>query len=77
MPAHPSPRVQEVSEVIAGHMDAILALFKPGKKITVLVRDPETPDHSRDFCLMNDSPDDAIKALERRKLNEGTLRGDV
>jgi hypothetical protein len=77
MSKHPVPRVREAAEIIGDHLDAILSLFKPGKKITVVVRDPEAPDHSRDLVQTNDDIDEAIKALARRKIDNGTLRGDV
>lgn len=76
MPPHPSQRVQNASEIAAAHMDAILELFKPGAKITVLVRRPEKPDGSQDFILTNDTIDDAIGALQTRKTSP-TDTGEV
>lgn len=73
---HPSPSVQEASERVADHMDKILGYFKPGRKITVLVRSPEHPDGSQDFVLTNDTLDETIAALTIRK-TAPTLRGDV
>lgn len=76
MAAHPNAKVQNVSEIVADHMDEILACFKPGAKITVLVRRPEKPDGSQDFVLTNDTIDDAIAALQTRK-TAPTVEGNV
>lgn len=76
MPPHPNRKVQNASEIAADHMDAILALFKPGSLITVLVRQPNKPDGSRDFILSNDTLDGAIEALTLRK-TAPTIIGDV
>jgi hypothetical protein len=60
-----SQLLQEVQHAVARHMDEILAHFKPGALITVIVR---TPGNDRaDFCLTNDTMDDAIALLARRK----------
>ncbi len=76
MADHQSMAVQQISEIVADHMDAILKLFKPGAKITVLVRSPAHPDGSRDFVLANDTIDAAISALALRK-TQPTLTGEV
>lgn len=76
MPPHPHTRVQDASEIIADHMDAILAQFKPGVKITVIIRHPATPDGSKDFIQTNDTIDDAIAALQTRK-TAPTIEGEV
>lgn len=76
MPPHPNTRVQDASEVVADHMDAILRQFKSGAKITVLVRRPEKPDGTQDFILTNDTIDDAIAALQLRK-TAPTIKGEV
>lgn len=36
--------LDHVSRLVAAHMDQILSYFKPGKKITVLVRSPDNPE---------------------------------
>ena len=54
----------EVQETVGQHMDSILECFKPGCKITVLVRTPDHPD--RDFMLTSDDPKEAIAMIERR-----------
>lgn len=75
MAAHPIAAVQNVSEKVADHMDAILQFFKPGAKIAVLVRQPDAPD--QDFLLTNDTPEEIIAAVTRRKVDPKTVRGDV
>jgi predicted regulator of Ras-like GTPase activity (Roadblock/LC7/MglB family) len=60
-----SDLLQRVAEDVQEHMDAILANFKPGVKITVLVRAPGLPD--RDFCMTNDDMDEVIAMATRRK----------
>lgn len=47
------------------HMEAIQGLFNKGAKITLLVRTPGYDE--RDFCLTDDSLDEAIAALQRRR----------
>lgn len=45
-------------------MDEILSCFKPGCKITVLVRSPYNP--KADFCLTNDELTDVAEMVQRR-----------
>jgi hypothetical protein len=60
-------RLEEVQAEVAGHMDSILKNFKQPAEITVLVRQPDFPDGSRDFMMTDDDLDEAIKAIGRRK----------
>lgn len=55
----------DVQDLTADAMDRIKACFKPGAEITVLVRAPGYPD--RDFCMTDDSPDEIIAMMTRRK----------
>lgn len=57
--------LQQTAAIISEHMDAIVACFKPGVKITVLVRVPEHPD--RDFLMTDDDIDEVIAMAQRRK----------
>lgn len=57
--------LQETSEIVAAHMDAIVACFKTGVKITVLVRTPDHP--TRDFCMSDDDMNEVISMAQRRK----------
>jgi hypothetical protein len=75
MAAHPNAAVQDVSEQVADHMSAILAFFKSGARITVLVRTPGMP--TADFVLTSDDLPEAIAALTRRHEGGDTVRGDI
>ena len=63
-----SVEIQRLGELIQEHADDILALFKPGAAITVVVRHPGYPE--RDFVMTSDTFDGAIEALERSKKRE-------
>jgi hypothetical protein len=52
--------------VIADCMDEILRCFKPGAKITVVVRASGYPDGSRDLIMTDDDMAMVIKAIEMR-----------
>lgn len=58
-----------VKEEVATRMDEILGMFKPGAKISVLVRTPGNPD--ADFMMTNDALEEAMALLERRKAAGG------
>lgn len=53
------------AETVSARMDEILACFKRGAKITVIVRTPGND--AADFLMTSDSLDEAITLLERRK----------
>ncbi|MDQ0135719.1 hypothetical protein J2T08_003640 [Neorhizobium galegae] len=57
--------LQMGAEDVQEHMDAILAHFKPGAKITVLVRHPGMP--TADFCMTSDDLDEVAAMVQRRK----------
>lgn len=57
--------IQRVAESVQDSMDEILANFKPGARITVLVRTPGKP--SADFCMTDDDLDQVIMMVHRRK----------
>ncbi len=59
-----TPKLQAAREEVALHMDRILKCFKPGAKITVIVRNST---HDQDFMMQNDTIDEAIALLERSK----------
>ena len=65
-----------VGEQIGDHMAEIVQLFKPGVKITVVVRTPDYPDGSRDMILTSDTFDRVIAALRLREVGP-TLEGKV
>ncbi len=60
-------KLARIRPIVGSHLDDILSLFAIGAKITVLVRQPDHPDGTRDF-VMTDEPnlEDAIKALNQR-----------
>lgn len=47
----------------------VASLFKPGAKLTLIVRSPAAEAAGKDagFVMTNDTLDDAIAALQRRK----------
>ena len=57
--------LQRAAERVQDSMDEILANFKPGAKITVLVRTPDKP--TADFCMTSDDLDEVIAMVQRRK----------
>lgn len=60
-----SDLLQRAAERVQASMDEILANFKPGAKITVLVRTPDKP--TADFCMTSDDLDEVIAMVQRRK----------
>lgn len=60
-------KLQNAREEVSIHMNRILQCFKPGAKITVLVRNQT---HEQDFMMSNDTIDEAIALLERSKARE-------
>lgn len=61
-----SDALRAVAEMVRFHMEEIRKGFKPGVRVTVLVR---TPDHPRrDFMMTTDDPDEILKMVQRRKV---------
>lgn len=59
--------LDEVRGVASRCMDEIIECFKPGAKITLIVR---TPGHDEgDFCLSSDS-DEGVRAVVARRFKE-------
>lgn len=54
------------------HMDKIKRMFKPGAKITVVVRNPALPD--ADVVMGDDDLDKAIEAIRESQKREPTFR---
>jgi hypothetical protein len=52
------------------YLSRIEELFKPGAKVTLLVRRPNKPE--QDFMLTNDTIDGAIEILERSRPRPAT-----
>lgn len=53
-----------VQQAASDHLDEIKVMFKPGVKVTLLVRTPTHPD--RDFVMTDDDMAEAVAMLERR-----------
>lgn len=68
-------KLAQVQEAVARHMDDIADYFKPGVKITVIVRSPGFPE--RDFVMTTDTLGLAITALRRRENAGGTTLADA
>lgn len=58
--------LESVQHVVGQHMEEITRNFKPGVKITVLVRTPGHP--TRDFMMTDDDCDELLAMIARRKL---------
>jgi hypothetical protein len=56
--------LERMQGIVAGHLDDIKALFKPGIKIAVMVRTPGAPD--RDFIMTDDTDAELIAMINRR-----------
>ena len=57
--------LEDVQELVADHMDAIHKYFKPGVKVTVIVRMPGYP--SRDFMMTADDLSELAALIKRRE----------
>jgi hypothetical protein len=57
--------LEETQTSVGTLMDEILSHFKTGRKITVLVRNPER--ESEDFCMTNDDLKGVAEMIERRR----------
>jgi hypothetical protein len=58
--------LEETNEAISDHLDKIKSYFKPGVKITVLVRTVADPEGKRDFMMGDDDPQEAMNMIARR-----------
>jgi hypothetical protein len=52
---------------LAQRLDAILGLFKPGVKVTLLVRSPKHANGTGDILLTDDALEDVIRAIEIKR----------
>jgi len=60
-----STKLENVQEMVSECMDQIVANFKAGAKITVLIRVPGNDE--ADFLMTSDDLDNVIDAVQRRK----------
>lgn len=58
--------LEETQEEVAAHLDQIKSYFKPGVKVTILVRTEADPEGKRDFMMGDDSPQEAMNMIARR-----------
>lgn len=65
----------QLHENLSVHLDEILKHFKPGAKVTVVIRNPSVPGHSG-LVIGNDDLDEAIAEIRRRQNPEhSTITG--
>lgn len=64
----PMDRLKSVHAQIANHCVEVSDLFKPGARVTILVRNPGLGDG--DLVVTDDSFDHAISALEKLKAKD-------
>ena len=53
------------------HLEAIAAMFKPGMKVTLVVRRPDEPE--QELLLSDDSLDEVIAAVRRRQVGAAQI----
>lgn len=58
--------LEETQEAVADHMDKIVSYFKPGVRITVLVRTLNDDEGRCDFMMGDDDPQEAMNMIARR-----------
>ena len=56
--------LQEAQEEVAIHMNEIVRLFKPGVKITIMIRTPGKPNY--DFLMTDDDLSELHAMIDRR-----------
>lgn len=67
--------VGNIGVIINGHLGEIAQHFKPGAKLTLLVRAPSHPDGSRDALQTNEANlNDVIRAIEIMRDQHGGSR---
>lgn len=57
--------ITRVNEIVSTYMNNISAMFKPGNKITVVVRNPDIPGDTT-FMLTNDDLGELVNDLAGR-----------
>lgn len=58
--------LEETQEEVADHLDKIKSYFKPGVKVTILVRTINDDEGRRDFMMGDDDPQEAMNMIARR-----------
>lgn len=70
MSGHPNPAVEHTRRRVGGLLEEVALCFKPGVKLTLLVRTPGND--AADFAMTNDDHAEIVKAVERMKTNVTT-----
>lgn len=68
-----SDKLHQAAAEVSSHMDQILRLFKPGRKITVIVRTPGNGE--ADFLMTDDDLDEVVGLVQRHQAQEAAARG--
>jgi len=58
--------LQHVTDQVSDHLDTIRSYFKPGVKITILVRREGDDEGRQDFMMGDDDPQQVMNMLARR-----------
>lgn len=77
MHTHPNARVGNVGERIAGHLDAIRTLFKPGAVVTLIVRAGGEEGHGKDMIITSDKFPKVIAALKHHQTAADSTHAEV
>lgn len=67
--------LENTTQFVATRMDEIVTCFKPGVKITVLVRTPGFPE--RDFMMTDDESAEIIAMVQRRQAAGAAIEQQV
>lgn len=67
----------ETHEEVADHLDKIKSYFKPGVKVTILVRTEGDSEGKRDFMMGDDDPQEALNMIARRMAGARSDRGSA
>lgn len=57
---------QQVTEEVSDHLDKIKRHFKPGVKVTILVRREGDDEGRQDFMMGDDDPQEVMNMIARR-----------
>lgn len=69
---NPRDDVQRVGQQMGFYMEEIAKLFKPGVKLTLLVRNPGHPERNA-FLSDEDNIDEAVEAIKQLKKPTGGI----
>lgn len=67
--------LEETQEEVSEHLDKIKGYFKPGVKITILVRTESDTEGKRDFMMGDDDPQEAMNMIARRMVSAAKAGG--